>query len=245
MSSFVSRLLPFFLLLLMAGGPAVAADEPAGLRQILAKLIPGAQPDSIGPSPVEGLYEVVYGTEVFYITGDGRYVLQGDLMDMESRVNLSEEKRSTARRRIMAAINPATAIVFRPQKTRYVVNVFTDIDCPYCRKMHKEIDEYLKRGIEIHYLAYPRTGVNTESYFKAVSVWCAKDRQAALTFAKSGGKVERKSCNNPVLDHMAKAGQIGITGTPTLVLPDGSVIAGYVPADQLIRILDERLGERG
>ncbi len=242
MSSFPSRLVLCLILCAAPGVTALAADEPAGLRQILNSIIPGEQPDSIGPSPVQGLYEVVYGTEVFYITADGRYVLQGDLMDLKSRTNLSEEKRSAARRHIMATINPATAIIFRPEKTRYVIDVFTDIDCPYCRKMHKEIDQYLKRGIEIHYLAYPRTGANTESYYKAVSVWCSKDRQAALTFAKSGGKVERKSCNNPVLDHMAKAGQIGITGTPTLVLPDGSVIAGYVPADQLIQILDERIG---
>ncbi len=226
-----------------------AAEDLSALRQVLGKIIPGEAPDSVRPTPIEGLYEVVYGSDLFYISADGRYVLQGDLVDLQTRSNLSEVKRSEARRHIMDAIDPASAITFRPEKVRYVVNVFTDIDCPYCRKMHSEIDDYLAQGIEIRYLAYPRTGVNTESYFKAVSVWCAKDRKAAMTFAKSGGKMERKSCSHPVDQHMTKAGQIGITDTPTLVLPDGSVIAGYVPASQLIRILDERIkseaGEQG
>jgi len=218
-----------------------AAEDLSVLRDVLSQIIPGEQPDSLQVTPVAGLYEVVYGSDLFYISADGRYVLLGDLVDLQTRTNLSEVKRSEGRRRIMDAIDPDSTIIFRPEKVRYVVNVFTDIDCPYCRKMHSEIEDYLAQGIEIRYLAYPRSGANTESYYKAVSVWCSDDRKAALTFAKSGGKMERKSCSNPVLDHMAKAGQIGITGTPTLVLPDGSVIAGYVPADQLIRILDERI----
>ncbi len=222
------------------------ADAIQELREVLRRIVPGQAPDAVEASPVPGLYEVRYGTEVFYMTAGGRYVLQGDLVDLETRTNLSEEKRSAARLRIMAGIDPATAIVF-PAKgaRRYVVNVFTDVDCTYCRKMHREIEEYQRRGIEIRYLAYPRSGVNTKSYYRAVSVWCSEDRQEAITFAKSGGKMARRDCPNPVEEHMAKAGEIGITGTPTLVLPDGSVIAGYVPAKQLIRILDERIGGRG
>lgn len=240
MRTISSTILPLILLSGLALN-SHAAEDLSALRDVLGQIIPGEQPDAVQATPIAGLYEVVYGTDLFYISADGRYVLQGDLVDLQTRTNLSEVKRSEGRRHIMAAIDPDSAIIFRPKKPRYVVNVFTDIDCPYCRKMHKEIDDYQARGIEIRYLAYPRTGVNTESYYKAVSVWCSKDRKAALTFAKSGGKMERKSCNNPVQDHMAKAGQIGITGTPTLVLPDGRVIAGYVPADQLIRILNERI----
>ncbi len=248
----------FFLVSLfvaVAGG--VAADEghetvtpgtgpAAPLQQILERIIPGQAPDAVEATPIPGLYQVMYGSELFYITGDGRYVLQGDLIDLQSRVNLSEERRSQVRRGIMADIDPATAIIFPAKgRTRYVVDVFTDVDCTYCRKMHREIDQYQRRGIEIRYLAYPRTGINTKSYYRAVAVWCAEDRQAAITHAKQGGRMERTQCDNPVEAHMAKAGQIGISGTPTLVLPDGGVIAGYVPADQLIRILDERIGEGG
>jgi len=222
---------------------SAAEGQTAAIEKVLERVLHNRKPDAIVAAPVKGLYEVRYGAEIVYVTQDGRFLLQGDLFDLQSISNLTEAKRSVVRKEIIAAIDPATMIIFKPQKTRYVVDVFTDVDCPYCRKMHKKIDRYLHEGIEVRYLAYPRSGVNTPSYFKAVAVWCSPDRQAAMTLAKSGGKLEPKSCSNPVLDHMAKAGAIGISGTPTLVLPDGSVIAGYIPADQLRRILDERIGQ--
>lgn len=235
----------FFFLLILAPLSAPLADEQtAAIEKVLSRIFPRQHPDTIVAAPVPGLYEVSYGTEIFYVTGDGRFLLQGDLIDLQSINNLTEEKRSVARKKIIAAIDPATAIIFKPGKTRYVVNVFTDVDCPYCRKMHKEIDGYLREGIEIRYLAYPRSGINTPSYYKAVAVWCSPDRKAAMTMAKSGGSVEAKACNDPVRAHMARAREIGISGTPTLVLPDGSVIAGYISAKQLRRVLDERIGKQ-
>jgi len=233
----------FCLFFLISGLAMAASEDDAAIKKTLSHVIPGQQPDSIVETPISGLYEVIYGSEILYVTGDGRFLIQGDLVDMQKKVNLTEEKRSQGRMALLESIDAATAITFAPDKTRYVVYVFTDVDCPYCRKMHKGIEAYKKLGIEIRYLAYPRSGVNTESYFKMVSVWCAEDRQAAMTKAKSGTRMPRSNCENPVLDHMAKAGQIGLTGTPTLLLPDGTVIPGYVPPDQLIRVLDERIGK--
>ncbi len=235
------------LALILLSGLAMnshAAEDLSALRDVLGRIIPGEQPDAVRATPIAGLYEVVYGTDLFYISADGRYVLQGDLVDLQTRTNLSEEKRSEGRRRIMDGIDPASAIIFRPEKVRYVVNVFTDIDCPYCRKMHSEIDAYLAQGIEIRYLAYPRTGINTESYYKAVSVWCSNDRKAALTFAKSGGKMERKTCKNPVQDHMAKAGQIGLTGTPTFFI-NGIPLVGAQPLERFQQVIDGELQKDG
>ncbi len=219
-----------------------ASDDTTAIKDALSRIIPGQQADSITETPVSGLYEVTYGSEILYVTGDGRFLIQGDLVDLQNKINLTDEKRSQGRMTLLKSIDATTAITFAPEKTRYVVYVFTDIDCPYCRKMHKEIEAYMKLGIEIRYLAYPRSGVNTDSYFKAVSVWCAEDRPAAMTLAKSGSRMARSNCENPVLDHMAKAGLVGLTGTPTLLLPDGTVIPGYVPANQLASILGERVG---
>lgn len=229
------------LFLLVTGQTAIAGDDEAAIKKALSRIIPSEAPDSITKTPVSGLYEVTYGSEILYVTHDGRYLIQGDLVDLKERVNLTEKKKSQGRKALFDAIDPATTVNFKPEKTRYVVYVFTDVDCPYCRKMHKQIADYEKLGMEIRYLAYPRSGINTESYYKMVAVWCADDRQAAMTKAKSGARMERVTCDNPVQDHMAKASLVGLSGTPTLLLSDGTVIPGYVPPDQLIRILDERI----
>jgi len=209
------------------------------LRAALSRIFPDRQIDSIAPAPVPGLYEVIYGADVLYLTEDGKHLIQGDIYALDTRTNVTEAKRAAGRSRIMASIDPDTMIIFKPEKTRYVVSVFTDIDCGYCRKLHSEINSYLSRGIEIRYLAFPRTGVNTPSYFKAVTAWCAKNRQQALTLAKTGADIPFRTCDNPVDEHLAVARELGVSGTPTLVLADGSILPGYVPAKRLERYLDE------
>jgi len=221
----------------------VMSSEDNGMdkvKEILSRIVPNEKPDAIIRSPVPGLFEVTYGPEIFYVSGDGRFLLQGDVVDLELQKNITEVKRSAGRYKLIGSIDPATMIIFSPKEVKHVVTVFTDIDCTYCRKMHKEIDQYLQQGIEIRYLAYPRSGLNTPSYYKAVSVWCAKDRREALTISKAGGQVEDKTCDNPVQAHMTMGTRVGVTGTPTLVLEDGSVLPGYVPAQQLNSLLAER-----
>lgn len=210
---------------------------PEAVQERLNHLIPNRQADSLQASPVIGLYEAVYGTDIFYISADGKHMLQGDLYNLDTRTNLTEHKRANGRLKVIDEIDPASMIIFKPAKTRYVVDVFTDLDCAYCRKLHSEIDSYLAEGIEIRYLAFPRSGYRTRSYFKAVSAWCADDRKAALTKAKAGETIESKTCDSPVDKHMAAAEELGINGTPTLIMPDGSIVPGYVPAKQLAKIL--------
>lgn len=228
----------------MSAAPLVMSaesDEVSKIMATLTKIIPNQKPDDITKTPVSGLFEVTYGPEIMYVTGDGRFLIQGDLVDLQSKKNLTEDKRSVGRLKLIDSIDPSTMITFAPKNIKHVVTVFTDIDCPYCRKMHSQISEYLDRGIEIRYLAFPRSGLNTPSYYKAVSVWCADDRKEALTISKAGGKIAEKTCDNPVKEQMMMGAQVGVTGTPTLILEDGSVMPGYVPADQLSALLDERI----
>lgn len=213
--------------------PAIAA-----IRAALAQIIPDQKPDSIVSSPVHGLFEVSYGTSVYYVSQDGRFLLRGDLLDLNTEVNLTEQKRAQGRLKLLKTIDPDSAIVFSPAEKRYTVTVFTDIDCDFCRKMHRNIKSYTDRGIEIRYLAYPRSGPNTRSYFKAVSVWCSADRATALTIAKSGANFDLQTCaDHPVDKHMALADKLGVSGTPALLFDDGSLIPGYVPADTLSQFL--------
>ena len=238
--------------LLAAGlAAAAAADEgageavPAPVLEALERLFPGRRPELLRPAPVSGLYEAAFGPDVIYLSADGRYVLEGDLYDLRAGRNLTEAQRAAGRRALMATIDPRTAIAFEPPHPRHVVYVFTDVDCPYCRKMHGQIAEYEARGIAIRYLAYPRTGVGSPSYDKAVSVWCAPDRRRAMTEAKQGRPVPRRRCASPVERHMAVADRLGISGTPTLVLEDGTLIGGYVPPDRLAAFLDRRASTAG
>lgn len=218
---------------------ALAGEEVDAINKVLQHLIPNATPDSIAESVIPGLYVVSYGPDVLYITKDGHYVLEGDLLNTQTRENLTETIRSSARLKLINAADPKNMIIFAPKRVKHTVTVFTDVDCAFCRKLHSQIADYNKLGIAIRYMAYPRSGVNTASYYKAVSVWCSPDRKAALTRAKLGEPMKRLVCDNPVRRQMALADKLGITATPTLILEDGSLISGYIPPERMSKMLDQ------
>lgn len=226
-----------FVLSLVAA--PVHADEVATIRAAVAGMIPGQAPDSIAPSPIAGLYEVVYGTRMFYVTADGRHLISGDLFDLQQRSNLTEAWRGKAR---VAALNDSAAsmIVYPARgKAKHTLTIFTDIDCTYCRKLHAGMKEMNDLGITVRYLAFPRAGIPSPSYDKAVSVWCAADRNKAMDQAKNEDKVGKNTCdNNPVAAHLAMGQSFGISATPTLVLEDGTIIPGYLPPQRLVQELD-------
>jgi len=239
------------LVVLLAGSHAGLAGqtEIEVVKASLKKLIK-VDPDSVKLTPIDGLYEISYGSKIVYMTKDGNFLIEGDVYDVKDNViNLTENVRLVGRKKVIDSIDPKNEIVFSPKdgKAKYVITAFTDIDCGYCRKLHKEIKTYNDLGIEMRYVAFPRSGPNTESYFKAVAVWCAKDRNKALTFAKGGAKLEqlqalaqvddKTSCSKAVDRHLNKAREIGISGTPTLFMEDGQIIPGYVPASRLIQML--------
>ena len=216
---------------------AANADEIA-FKRSMAKSMPSVKIDSVKPSEVKGLYEVIVGANIFYVSGDGKYLLQGRLVDVATRKDLTEEKLSNTRKQAIEKVGQDNMIVFKPKIKKYTVSVFTDIDCGYCRKLHSEIDQYLAQGITIQYLFFPRTGKDSDSYNKAVSVWCADDRNAALTAAKKDQKVPAKTCDNPVDEHMQLGADFDVKGTPMIVSENGNIYPGYLPAKQLVEALE-------
>ncbi|MBL4852390.1 MAG: DsbC family protein [Gammaproteobacteria bacterium] len=239
----MSRLIVLLLvsLALIAGVPglSVAADDMAEIKQALKALVPELEADSINPSVVDGLYEVVFGTRVFYISADGRYFLQGNILDTKTKVSLTEAKQTTLRAELVQSMDEADMIVFAPESPKHTITVFTDIDCGYCRKMHREMQAYNDAGIAVRYAAFPRSGPDTPSYFKAVSVWCGEDKKALMTQAKNGDKFAQTKCESPIDAHMEVASKIGISGTPTIILEDGTLMPGYVPAKRLLQALEQ------
>jgi thiol:disulfide interchange protein DsbC len=219
--------------------PAVAEDPPASVLTALDKMVPGIPPDHIEVSALPGLYEVSYGPTVVYVSADGRFLIQGDLIEIASRTNYTRERQRGHRRERMAGVREADTIVFGPEDARYTVDVFTDIDCPYCVRLHSQMAEYNRLGVRIRYLAFPRAGIASSSYDKYVSAWCADDRQAAMTDAKNGKRIAKKSCNNPVKEQFALGRSVGVRGTPSLILENGEMIPGYMPPAELLKRLEE------
>jgi thiol:disulfide interchange protein DsbC len=219
------------------------ADEDA-IRQALAKSMPSVKVGSIKPSEIKGLYEVAIGGNIVYVSEDGKYLVQGHLVDVAARVDLTEEKLSGVRKQAIEKLGLDKMIVFKPKESKYTVSIFTDIDCGYCRKLHSEIDQYMAQGITIQYLFFPRAGKGSDSYNKAVSVWCADDRKAALTAAKKGDTPPAKTCDNPVDEHMQLAEEFEVKGTPMIVTEKGNIFPGYLPAKQLAEALAEEKSQK-
>ncbi len=226
--------------------PSLAAEDgpPRAVIELLERIIPEVPPDSIRPAAVDGFFEVSYDNDILYISADGRFLLRGDLYDMRTQANLTESRRAAFRLGLVNALKAEDLVVFAPKgrKARHVVYVFTDIDCNFCRQLQREMRQYNELGIEVRYLAYPRSGPDTPSYHKIVSVWCADDQLDAMARAKAGESIPAKTCPNPVLEHMQIAARVGVRGTPTFVLEDGTTLPGYVPPARLAEYLNEEFG---
>jgi thiol:disulfide interchange protein DsbC len=227
-------------LLLVGTYTAVMAEESPEVQQIRAavnKLIPNGKVDSVEHSPVDGIYEVLLGTQLYYVSKDGRYLFNGKLYDIDKREDLTSPKTQKVKLDAINAVGEENMIIFAPENYQHTITVFTDIDCGYCRKLHNEIDQYNDLGIRVRYLSFPRAGVGSPSYKKAVSVWCSDNRQEAMTKAKSGAEIEAKECDNPVKAQMELGQAVGVTGTPALFLENGEMLPGYVPAANLAALL--------
>jgi thiol:disulfide interchange protein DsbC len=204
-----------------------------GLQQVF----PDIDITRVNPTPIKNIYEVMIGADVVYMTGDGRFILKGDLIDMQERRNLSEDLRAQSRVDLLKNIPESEYIEFASKDSKDTIYVFTDVDCGYCRKLHRDVPELNKNAITVRYLAYPRAGVGSSTYKQMTNIWCAKDRQQALTDAKNGKQVKVKDCENPVERQYALGRKMGVRGTPAIFLESGRAVPGYMSPDELLGVL--------
>jgi thiol:disulfide interchange protein DsbC len=233
--------LAVLLAMFSATAPALAESDLQAFKRKLAERLPGATVDHVAPSAVKGIYEVgVDGGDIIYVSADGRYLLSGVMIDLETQENLTERVLTVRRAEVLLSVPEASMIIYEPDgEVKHTITTFTDIDCPYCRKMHREMPLLNRMGIRVRYMLFPRAGVASNSYQKAVSVWCAEDQQGELTKAKSGAIPEVRECEHPVREHMALARRLGLQGTPYTITDTGRAIGGYVPAPELLESLDK------
>ncbi|RVU84471.1 DsbC family protein [Leucothrix sargassi] len=195
-------------------------------------------PDSVAESVIPGLYQVMYGTEIVYLSADGQYFISGDLLNLKTRQNMTEFAQRDVRKNMVEKFD-TEVVTFKAENEKHVLRVFTDIDCGYCAKLHREIKEINDKGITIEYMAFPRAGIGSPSYDKIVSVWCADDQQDAMTKSKNRQAVPNKTCENPIKAQYELGQQLGVNGTPALLTESGQLIPGYMPADRLLATLDK------
>jgi len=231
--------------LLVAVTVSQAQDRDQSLRGKLEQAIEVASQNqlqivSVSPTPLSTIYEVLLSTgEILYSDISGDYLFAGDMYRTSSAglVNLSSSKQQERSLEKIAAIPDQEMIIFTPEVVKASITVFTDVDCTYCRKLHSELDDLMAKGIEVRYLAYPRGGVEAASFDKMISVWCSDDRKKSLTQAKNGQNLPVANCDSPVLAHHALGNELGISGTPALIFPDGRVIPGYLDSERLASML--------
>jgi thiol:disulfide interchange protein DsbC len=222
---------------------AFAAEVPEEtIREQIKKIDPNIPVESIDAAPMEGFFEVTLGSgEVLYVDEKGEYFLLGKLYhltDEKGFVSLTDQKQNAMRAKLLAEQNDKDMIVYPAEgDEKDIIYVFTDVDCPYCRKLHDEVPKLQAKGITVKYLAYPRQGPGSPVYHKMASIWCAEDPKKAMDEAKAGKTVSQVSCENPVTQQFELGQKVGVTGTPAILTTEGKLIPGYMPADRLEAML--------
>lgn len=216
-------------------GPKPVDSIEGASRQLFG----GQTPSLVRDSPIPGLKEVFVANNVYYASPDGKYFLQGDMINVATRQSETESARSVVRVETMKEMDVKDSITFKATgKQKHEVYVFTDSDCGYCRKLHSEIKQYNANGITVHYFPWPRSGNQGPTYETMVSVWCAKNKQQALTDAKDGKPVPKATCDNPVQKYLDIGHKMMVNGTPAIFSLDGQQLGGYVPPTELLQKLD-------
>lgn len=218
---------------------AVAEDADQAIRQTLKAIQADLPVEAIAESPMPGVYQVqLEGGRQLYASGDGQFLMQGYLFQIKDgkAVNLTEQAESQGVAKTIDAIPASEMVVFAGKESKTHITVFTDTDCGYCQKLHSEVPELNRLGVEVRYLAFPRQGLNAPAAKELTSVWCAKDKQQAMNLAKTRQPVPDAQCDNPVAKQYALGQMIGVSGTPAIVLANGKIIPGYQPAPQLAKI---------
>jgi thiol:disulfide interchange protein DsbC len=213
------------------------AAEYDRLRAELARHFPELAKAAIKPSPVKGIHTIEIGDQVGYVTADGKYLFLGDLIEVATRNNITSMTPTEHGKKIVEmidAVGEGNMIVMSPANPKRTMTVFTDVDCPYCARLHQDVPELKRHGIKVRYLLFPRGGVGSPTYKKSVAAWCAADRVKAVGIAKAGGKLEMKTCTNPVEQHYRLGERVGVTGTPMIFLDTGQRIGGYAPVPRML-----------
>ncbi len=215
-------------------------DKQPDPRAVIAKKFPEVKIEDVQPSAIPGVYQIPMGADMAYVSADGRYLIAGDMFEIDTRTNVTEQGRQGARTKLLGKLDERDLIVFSPDVVKHTITVFTDVECGYCRKLHGQIDQLTKLGVKVRYAAYPRAGPGTDDWRKMEAVWCSKNRQSAITQAKQGQVIKAENCGaTPVAKQFELGEDLGVRGTPAIFTKNGDYIGGYLPPADLVKQLEE------
>lgn len=193
---------------------------------------PNVEVDRVIPAGWKKIFAVIADGKVYYMSRNGTFLMAGTLYNLRDDVNLTEQIKASLRKENLANLKQEHILTYAPEEHRHVVRVFSDVDCPYCRKLHSQIDELHKYGIRVDYIVVPFFG--EEAKRKAVGIWCSDDRIAAMDAGMSGAPIETLTCENPIDNNMQLARSLGVNATPAFLLEDGRLLVGYRPVQDLL-----------
>ena len=235
------KILLFVLILIFVSD--VKSDALLISSKINAVLPQGMSVQSIKESQIKNLFVVDIGDlQPIYASKDGEFFFYGELYAVNGNMlqNTTKDEINLKRKSILdEAFSEDDFISFKSENEKHKVTIFTDVDCGYCRKFHNEIKDFNDLGITINYVAFPRSGLDSDSYKKIVTAWCSKDPKDILTKMKQGIDVQLSMCqDHPVETHFLLGQKIGITGTPAIIKSNGELLPGYLPPEELLNRLN-------
>ena len=183
-------------------------------------------------------FEILIGEQIFYLTSDLNYLLAGNIIDLGSGINLTQQKIENFRLSALKTLDKKDTIIYQPKKIDHIITVFTDVSCPYCKKLHNEIPDLLNNNIEVRYVLFPRNGIDDDAYVDMASLWCSEDKKDLLETAFEGDFIKEEKCENPLEKNLELAYSLRVNGTPMIFTESGKVIPGYVPYKQILNTLN-------
>ena len=184
-------------------------------------------------------HEIIINNQIYYATNDGKYLIIGNVIDLQTKESITENTKMKQRLSIINSIEKENLVIYKPEETKHVLTVFTDTSCPYCQKLHNEVPRLLENGIEVRYILFSRNGDGVEAYKQLASAWCSKNKEEAVESLFEGDILDDVDiCENPLNKNSEYASLLSVEGTPTIFLEDGRVIPGYQNSEKIITFIN-------
>ncbi len=222
------------------------ADKDDVIKQ-LGKFFGKIEKQDIVKSPFKGVYEVITSNPIdsVLVSEDGKYLIQGDVIDLNNKSLIKKSNKiKDLKLTLINSIEDKDKIIYSAKNEKYTINVFTDVDCPFCKKLHRNMSKMNDLGITVKYLASPLASLHPTAQGKMQKIWCADDRNQAMDDYKINNITpDVEDCKNPVAEQLKLSQKIGVNGTPAIFLSDGTSLPGYMPADKLLAKIKSSIGK--
>ncbi len=213
-------------------------DDP-DIRTVVSEAYPNVTIESLKKID-NNFHEIIINKQIYYATNDGKYLIVGSVIDLDTKESITENTKMSQRLSIINEIDKKNLIIYKPEKPKHTLTIFTDSSCPYCQKLHNEIPRLLENNIEVRYVLFSRNGNNVEAYNQLVSAWCSEDRLNAIDSLFTGDLLDDiDQCDNPMDKNFEYAGLLSVEGTPTIFLEDGRIIPGYQNYKNILSFINQ------